>query len=143
MDCQINITRLNMMRQYVISWHQIIQNVFQIPYTRRGRTVQEHSKLYWIVSPWPDSSDQTQVYTCFFLCLRHYTGIIHFLRRRQIPVHPSNRSCKCKEEDYTGLYQPSRTKCSTNSDNDNICMGRNRLVTGTSLNFYRHFIYLN
>ena len=31
--------------------------------------------------------------------------------------------------DYTGLYQPSRTQSSTNSVNDNICMGRNRLVT--------------
>ena len=31
--------------------------------------------------------------------------------------------------DYTGLYQPSGTQSSTDSDNDNICMGRNRLVT--------------
>lgn len=31
--------------------------------------------------------------------------------------------------DYTGLYQPSRTQSSTNIDNDNTCMGRNRLVT--------------
>ena len=50
MDCQIKVTRLNMTRQLVSSWHQTNSHV-----SARGSTVHEHSKLYWIVSPWPDN----------------------------------------------------------------------------------------